>query len=86
MNRASPPSGRLFTTLIDVLRDRAARYSERDAYLFLRYRSVEQPKIERLTHGRLLVHAKVVAGVRAYENLAHWPSAPMRTVSDVRLS
>jgi acyl-CoA synthetase (AMP-forming)/AMP-acid ligase II len=62
MNKVSPPSGGLSTTLVDVLRDRAELYSERDAYLFLRHGSAERPKIERLTYGRLLVRAKVVAG------------------------
>jgi acyl-CoA synthetase (AMP-forming)/AMP-acid ligase II len=62
MNRIFPQSGILPATLVDMLRERADRQREREAFLFLRYRAVEQPEIERLTYGALLARAKAVAG------------------------
>src|SRR6202048_3868877 len=62
MSRISPQSDTLPATLVDILRDRAERQSERGAFLFLRYRSAEQPEIERLTYGALLARAQAVAG------------------------
>jgi hypothetical protein len=47
MGWRSPQSGTLPATFVDMLRDRAERQSGREAFLSLRYRSAEQPEMER---------------------------------------
>src|ERR1700676_1047753 len=63
MNRISPGTGTQWASLVDLLRDRVERYGERDAYLFLRYRSGGTPEVERLTYNGLLARARAIAGV-----------------------
>ena len=61
MSLTSSPLRSRLRTLVDVLRERAERQGERDAFVFLRYQTAGRPNEERLSYAKALTRAQALA-------------------------